>query len=121
MIKLPHTEAAWPVSSEVAPRGQESHSNPFKWDLSVSLRADYLSAEHQAAEWVEYALATGGEPFLWPAEAALSYAQLALLDVMAVAALLCVAALGATVGLARLCLGSGAGRRRTATIEKKVA
>lgn len=53
---------------------------------------------------MEYALATGGEPFLWPGEMNRSYVQLALLDVMAAAALLCVAALGVAVSVGRRCL-----------------
>lgn len=62
------------------------------------------SCRRQAAEWVEYVHATGGEPFLWPGEMKLSYVQLALLDMMAMAAILCMAALGVTLILGRRCL-----------------
>ena len=54
----------------------------------------------QAAEAVEYALATGPEPFLWTPEIRMPWWQLQYVDIAAVAA----AALAASIVALRWCL-----------------
>lgn len=54
----------------------------------------------QAADWVEYALATGPQPFLWPLEVGMPWWQLHFIDVAALVA----AALAAVCAAAWCCL-----------------
>lgn len=54
----------------------------------------------QAAEWVEYAISTGPEPFLWTREISMPWWQLQYLDVAGLAA----AALAVSIVVVRWCL-----------------
>ena len=45
-----------------------------------------MTCVQQAAEWVEYAIATGPEPFLWTREISMPWWQLQYLDVAGLAA-----------------------------------
>ena len=59
--------------------------------LSRRLRAGKRTPAEEAADWMDYALAAGGQPFLYPAETGMTWVQLHSIDVLAAGAALCTA------------------------------
>jgi hypothetical protein len=69
----------------------------------------------QAVDWIEYAIATGPEPFLWTREISMPWWQLQYLDVAGLAA----AALAVGIVLVRWCLRRWLRQKEGLTLQGK--